>query len=161
MSFFPTWGLLTHSLPPFYLALPTMTQFHDWLHPSWGPLSTSINGYRCHSLCITYMFLPKSAAKSCYLWSSPILSGCSSRHPWEKLQLPIFPPQGSFTGRSLGDHLTTFLLWCPLFLTSYGGSLVLGGAGTPVLCMTKEVSFGGGPMTFCIGSSLCKRGHQP
>ena len=90
--------------PHFNLALPTMTQFHDWSHPSWGPLSASINGYRCHSLCLTYMFLPKSAAKSCYLWSSPILGGCSGRCPWEKPQLPIFPPQGSFTGRSLGDH---------------------------------------------------------
>ena len=47
----------------------------------------------------------------------------------------IFSPQGSFTGRSLGDCLTTFLLWHPLFLTSNGGSLVWGGAGTPVQCM--------------------------
>ena len=129
-------GYLPISLPPFYLVLPTMTQFHDWLHPSWGPLSTSVNGYRHCSLCLTYMFLPKSAAKSHYLWSSPVLSGCSSRCPREKPQLSIFPPQGSFTGRSLGDHLTTFLLWHPLFLTSYGGSLVWGGAGTPVPCMT-------------------------
>ena len=81
------------------------------------------------------MFLLRSAAKSLYLWSSPILSGCSSRCPWYKLQPPIFPPQGSFTGRSSGDCLTIFLLWCPLFITSNRGSLVWGGAGTPVLCM--------------------------
>ena len=85
------------------------------------------------ALCI--VFLLKCAAKSHYLWSSTILSGCSSRCPWEMPQLPIFPPQGSFTGRSLGDHLTTFLLCHPLFLTSYRGSLVWGGAGTPVPCM--------------------------
>ena len=101
--------------PPFCLALPTMTQFHDWLHYSWGSLSASINGYRHFSLCLMYVFLPRSAARSYYLWSSPILSGCSSRCPQQKLQLPIFPPQGSFTGRSLGDCLTTFLLGCPLF----------------------------------------------
>ena len=62
-------------------------------------------------------------------------SGCSSGHPWEKPQLPIFPPQGNFTGRLLGDHLTTFLLWHPLFFTSYIGSLAWGGAGTPVPCL--------------------------
>ena len=83
-----------------------------------------------------YMFLLRSATKSLYLWSSPILSGCSGRCPWYKPQLPIFPPKGSFTGRSSGDHLTIFLLWCPLFITSNRGSLAWGGAGTPVPCMT-------------------------
>ena len=122
-----------HSLP-FCLVLPTMTQFCVWSHSSWGSLSASINGYRHHSLCLMYVFLPRSAAISCYLWSSPILSGHSSRHPQQKLQLPIFPPQGSFTGRLSGDNLTTFLLWHPLPFTSYRGSLE-GGAGTPVLCM--------------------------
>ena len=124
-----------HSPLCFCLALPTMTQFCDWSHSSWGSLSTSINGHRRHSLCLTYVFLLRSAATSLYLWSSPILSGCSGRHPQQKPQLPIFPPQGSFTGRLLGDCLTTFLLWCPLLPTSYRGSLAWVGAGTPVLCM--------------------------
>ena len=124
---------------PFCLALPTMTQFSDRSHSSLGSLSTSINGYRHHFLCLVYMFLPMFAARSLYMWSSPILSGCFGRHPWYKLQLPIFPPQGSFTGRSLGDHLTTFLLWCPLFSTSCRGSLARGslawgGDGTPAPC---------------------------
>ena len=105
-----TWGYLPIRLPPFCLNLPTMTQFCNWLHSFWGSLSTSINRYRHHSLCLTYVFLPKSEATSHYLWSSPIHSGCSSRCPWQKLQLPVFLPQGSFTGRSLGDCLTTFLL---------------------------------------------------
>ena len=82
-----------------------------------------------------YMSLLRSAAKSLYLWSSPILSGCSGRCPQCKPQLPIFLPQGSFTGRSLGDHLAIFLLWHPCFVTSNGGSLALGGTGTPVPCM--------------------------
>ena len=129
-------GYLPISFCPYFcLALPTMTQFCDWLHCSLGSLSTSINRHGCHSLCLMYMFLLRSAATSCYLWSSSILSGCPGRCLWQKLQLPIFPPQGSFTGRSLGDCLTTFLLWHPLFPTSYRGSLAWGGAGTPVPCM--------------------------
>ena len=135
--------LLTHFTPPcFSLALPTVTQFHDCLHSSWGSLSASINRHQCHSLCLAYIFLPRSAATSCYLWSSPILSGCSSRCPWQNLQLPFFPPQGSFTGRSLGGCLTSFLLWCPLSFTSYRGSLVWGGAGTPVPCMMAAYTQG-------------------
>ena len=137
MSFLLTWGLLTHLTPPILcLALPTMIQFCDWSHSSWSSLSASISGHQCYSLCLTYMFLLRSAATSHYLRSSPVLSEHSSRCPWWKPQLPIFPPQGSFTGRSLGDCLTTFLLWHPLSFTSYRGSLVWGGAGTPVLCMT-------------------------
>ena len=48
----------------------------------------------------------------------------------------MFQPLGSFTGRSLGDHLAIFLLWCPVIITSPGGSLAWGGAGTPVPHMT-------------------------
>ena len=113
--------------PPFCLALPTVTQFSDWSHSSSGSLSASINGYRHHSLCPVYMFLLKFATISPYLWSPPILSGHSSRCPQYKPKLPVFPPQGSFTDRSLGDCLTTFL--------SDRGSLAWGGAGTPVPCM--------------------------
>ena len=106
LSFFLTWRLLICFTPCcFCLALPTVTQFQDLSHFSWGSLSASINGHCCHSLCLMYMFLPRSAATSHYLWSSPILCGCSSRHPGQKPQLPIFPSQGSFTGRSLGDNL--------------------------------------------------------
>ena len=150
-----------------------MTQFCDWLHSSWGSLSASINGYRHHSLCLIYMFLLRSAAKSCYLWSSPILCECSGRHPWEKPQLPVFPPQGSFTGRSLDDCLTTFLLWHPLFFASYRGSLAWRGwytcpmyGGCPYtrqhqsLMQQEEVGLGGGLVTVHIGLSLSKRGCQ-
>ena len=112
-----------------------------------------------------YMFLPRSAAKSLYLWSSPILSGCSGRHPQSKPQLPIFPPQGSFTGRSLGDHLAIFLLQHPLIITSHGGSLAWGGGwytcpmydGCPytrehqLLMQQEEAGFGGGLMTVHVG----------
>ena len=67
--------------PLFCLALPTMTQFCEWSHSSWGSLSASINGHQSHSLHLMYMFLPRSAATSHYLWSSPILCGCSGRCP--------------------------------------------------------------------------------
>ena len=53
----------------------------------------------------------------------------------EEAQLPVFPSKGSLTSSLLGDHLTTFLLWCPLFITSDRGSLMWGGAGTPVPCI--------------------------
>ena len=121
--------------PLFCLALPTVTQFCEWLHLSWSLLSTSINGHWCCFLHLMYVFLPRSAATSCHLTSPPIFCGCSDRCPWQKLLLPIYPPQGSFTGRSLGDHLTIILLWCPLCFTSYRGSLVQSGVGTPVPCM--------------------------
>ena len=95
-----------------------------------------------HSLSLMYMLLQRSAATSHYLRSSPILSGCSGRCPWQKLQLPIFPLQGRFTGGSLGDHLTIFLLCWPLSFTSGRGSLVKGRAGTPVPCMTAACTQG-------------------
>ena len=89
-----------------------------------------------------YVFLPRYPTKSLYLWSSPILSGHFGRHPQSKPQLPIFPPQGSFTGRLLGDCLAIFLLWCPLIITSHGGSLAWGQTGTPVPCMTAALTQG-------------------
>ena len=46
LSFLLTWGYLPISLSTLLcLALPTMTQFHEWLHSSWGSLSASINGH--------------------------------------------------------------------------------------------------------------------
>ena len=130
-------GYLPVLLPPLLcLALPTMTQFCEWSHSSWGSLSASISGHWCHSFHLRYEFLLRSATTSHYLRSSPVLSGHSGRCPWQKLQLPIFPPQESFTCRSSGDHLTIVLLWHPLPFTSYRGSLAWGGTGTPVPCMT-------------------------
>ena len=121
-----------------------------------------------------YVFLLRSAAKSLYLWSSPILSGCSGICPWSKLQLPVFPPQGSFTGRLSGDCLAIFLLWHPLFITSNGGSLVWGDwytcpmyDGCPYtrecqpLMQQEEAGFGGGLMTVHVGLSLHRRERQP
>ena len=116
---------LFHS--PHLFGLPTVTQFHDWLHSSWGSLSARVKGYRHCSLCLMYMFLPRSAAKSHYLWSSPVLSGHSSRCPWQKPQLPVFPPQGSFTGRSLVDCLTLFS--CGILLLPPPTEVVLHGVG--------------------------------
>ena len=75
------------------LALSTMTQFPEWSHSSLGPPSTSVNGHRCCSLCLTYVFLLRSAATSCYLWSSPILCGCSSRHPSRSCNFPFIHPR--------------------------------------------------------------------
>ena len=49
-----------------------------------GSLSATVNWPWCHSVCLTYMFLPRSMATSTYLRSSPIFCGHSSGHPWQK-----------------------------------------------------------------------------
>ena len=73
LSFLLTWGYLPISLPPLLcLALSTVTQFCEWLHSSLASLSTSINWHWHHSLHLKYVFLPRSAARSHYLRSSPI-----------------------------------------------------------------------------------------
>ena len=166
-------GLLTHFIPPILiLALPAVIQFSEWQHPSIGSLSASINGHRCHpsALCMCSSGVP--AAKSPYLWSSPIFSGCSSRHPWSKPQLSIFPPLGSSSGRSSGVRLAILLLW-HVITSSPPKEVVLQGVGlvhlyrvwllpiqkgTPTSdAWWEEASFSGGLMTVCVGSSLCRR----
>ena len=68
LSFLLTWGVLTCVTPPLLgLALPTMTQFHEWLHSSWGSLSASINRHCCYSLHLTCMFLPSSHIREALL----------------------------------------------------------------------------------------------
>ena len=127
LSFLLTQGLLTHftSPPLLCLALPTMTQFCEWLHSLWGSLSASINRHWCCSLHLMYVFLLRSAATSHYLRSSPILSGCSSRCPWQKSQLPIFPPQESL----LVGHWVTALPFssCDILFLSPLAEVVLHG----------------------------------
>ena len=118
LSFTPTHGLLTHFTPPILFGLA----YHD-------PVQCLLTFF------FGFIILPKFAARSLYLWSSPVFGGHSGRCPWYKPQLSIFPPQGSFTGRSFGDRFTNFLLWHPLFITSDRGSLAWDGAGTPVPCL--------------------------
>ena len=79
------------------------------------------------SLCLMYVFLPRSAAKSLYLWSSPILSGCSSRCPQYKLQLPIFHPREALL---VGCWVTTLPSFsCGVLLSSPPMEVVLHGVG--------------------------------
>ena len=128
-------GTYLHFTPPFVWPCQLWPSLVSGHISSWGSLSAGINGYWCHSLCHTYVFLLRSAATSHYLRSSPIFCGHSDGHPQQKSQLPVYPPQGSFAGRSLGDHLTIILLGCHLHFISYRGNLAWGGAGTPVPCM--------------------------
>ena len=45
-----TWAACPFHSPHFiWLVLPAMTQFSEWQHSSFGSLSASINGYRCHA----------------------------------------------------------------------------------------------------------------
>ena len=80
-SLFLTWRSTYHLYPP-CLVLLTVTQFCEWSHQSRDSLSAGIYGQWHHSLGQMHMFLLMSTATSHYLWSSPIFSGCSSRHPW-------------------------------------------------------------------------------
>ena len=123
-------GYLPISLPPFLFGLAYCDPV-PWL------VSFLLGFIICqHQWASTLFLLPYVCVPSShYLRSSPVLSGCSSRCPQQKPQCPIFPPQRSFTGRSLGDCLTTFLLWHPLSFTSCRGSLAWERAGTPVPCM--------------------------
>ena len=63
-------GYLPISLSP-CLALPTLTQFSEWSQSMWGSLSASVNGHWHHSLSLTYVFLPRSAATSLYWGHHP------------------------------------------------------------------------------------------
>ena len=80
LSLFPIWRG-TYPLHPPCLVLLTMTQFHEWLHWSQGPLSNGIYGQKCHSPSQMHMFSLMSTAMSHYLWSSPVFCGCSGGCP--------------------------------------------------------------------------------
>ena len=104
--------------------------------PLWVHYPPAVNGYRHRPsalcMCSFQSMLPYHLTCGLHLSSvdTPV-----DVHMY-KPQLPIFPPQGSFTGRSCQvTALPFFLLWHPLFITSDRGSLAYGGAGTPVPCM--------------------------
>ena len=61
----------TYLLHPPCLVLLTMTQFHEWLHQSWGSLFAGIYGQQCHSLGQKYVFPPTSTGTSYYLRLHP------------------------------------------------------------------------------------------
>ena len=128
-------GLLTRLTPPSLLALPAVTWFSEWQLPSFSSLSAGFNGYRRHpsALC---MCSSRGAPPKHLTWGlhpSSVDAPVEVHNP--SLQLPVFPPLGSFSGRSLGNRLTILLLWCYFCITSGGGSLARGGTGTPVPCM--------------------------
>ena len=121
-------GYLPISLPPLFLLglayhdpVQLVVEFlfrsticqHQWV-------STS-------SLCLMYMFLPRSAAKSLYLWSSPILSGCSGRCHDPSCNFPFFHPREAL----LVGHWVTALpsFSCGIPLSSPPMEVVLHGVG--------------------------------
>ena len=138
--------------PHFCLALLNMIQFCDWSHSSWGSLSASINGHWCHSLYLTYIFLPRSAATSHYLWSSPVLDGCSGRCPWQKLQLPVFHPREALL---VGHWVTTLpLSSCGILFLSALTEVVLHGVGLVHLSHVRQLPIHKGmPISDVMGRS--------
>ena len=124
-----------HSPHFIYLALPAVTQFSEWQHSSSSSLSASINGYRCCPSAFTYIFLWRSATKSLYMWSSPILSGALVDIHDPSCNFPFFHPREALL---VGCWVTTLpSLSCGVFFPSppKEGSLAWDGTGTPVPCM--------------------------
>ena len=128
LSFLLTWGYLPITLPPLLcLALPTMTQFHEWLHSSWGSLSASINRHWCHSLCLTYMFLPRFAATSRYLGLHPSSVDALVDIYSRSCNFPFFHPREALL---VGHQITALPLFsCVVLFLSPLVGLVLHGVG--------------------------------
>ena len=96
LSFLLTWGVLTCFTPPFVMF---GLAYHDpvpWVVAfiMGFTICTSITGHWCHSLCLMYVFLLRSAATSHYLRSSPILGGCSGRCPQAECTTSHFSTPG-------------------------------------------------------------------
>ena len=68
-------GYLPITLPLIFV-LQTMTQFHEQLCQLLGPLSDGFYRQRCHSLSQMYVIWQTFTLTTCYLESSPLLSGC-------------------------------------------------------------------------------------
>ena len=125
LLFFLTLGLLTHFAPPcFCLALPTMTQFCDWSHSSWGSLSvsqalTSLPSALC--MCSFQGLQPHHITCGLHLSSVDTPVDVHGRSH----NFPFFHPREALLVGLSGNCLTNFL-WHPLSFTSYRGSLAWG-----------------------------------
>ena len=108
-------------------------------------------------------------------WSSPILCGCSGRHPWVEVATSSFihPREALLVGHQV-TALPLFSCGIHFHSTSFRGKSCMrwGWYTCPMYdscpytrecqpLMQWEVSFGlsGACMTFHVGSSLCKRGQ--
>ena len=128
LSFLLTLGVLTHfTSPSFCLALPTMTQFHEWSHSLWGSLSASINRHWCCSLCLLHMFFLRSAAASHFLRSSPVFCDAPvDIHGWSH-NFPFIHPREALL---VGHWVTTLPLFsCGIHFISPPTEVFLHGVG--------------------------------
>ena len=121
-------GLLAHfTPPPFGLGLPTMTQFSEWYHSSFGSLSASVNGYRCHSsalhMCSSEGLQPKHF--TCGLHLSSVDALVDVHDPSHNF--PFFHPWEAF----LVGHWVTTLPFCScgIICSSPPREVVLQGVG--------------------------------
>ena len=107
-----------HSPLFIYLALPAMTQFSEWQHSSFGSLSASINGYRCHPsashMCSFQGLQPNHF--TCGLHPSSVDALVDIHDP--SCNFPFFHPREALLVGHVGDCLAIFLLWHPLSITS-------------------------------------------
>ena len=135
LSFFPTQGLLTCFTPPILFGLA----YHDpvlWL-------VASLLGFTiCQHQQVWTSFPP--ALCTCSFWSLQPNHITCGLHPssvdapvdihGRSHNFPFFHPRGALL---VGHQVTALPVssFGVLLITSYRGSLVWGGAGTPVLCM--------------------------
>ena len=103
-----TWGCLPISLPPTLLALPAVTQSNEWQLSSFGSLSASINGYRCHpsALCTCPSRGPQPKHFTWSLHPSSVDAPVDIHNP--NHNFPYFHPWEAF----LVGHWVTTLPFC-------------------------------------------------
>ena len=115
--------------PPFYfyLALPAVTQFSEWQHSSSGPLSASINGYRClpSALCMCSFQGPQPSHFTCGLHPSSVDALVDVHSP--SCNFPFFHPREALL---VGHRVTTLpSCSCGVLLSSPPMEVVLHGVG--------------------------------
>ena len=101
-------GLLTHFTPPILFALPAVTQSSEWQLPSFGSLSTGVNGYRHHpsALCMCPSRGPKPNHFTWSLHPSSVDALVDVHDP--SCNFPYFHPWEAF----LAGHRVTTLPSC-------------------------------------------------
>ena len=105
-----------------------MTQFCEWFHSLLGSLSASINQLQCHSLHLTYVFLPRVCSHITLpvvfihlLWTLQLdIHGRSHNF------LFIHPREALLVGHQV-TALPLFSCGIPFHSTSYRGSLAWDG----------------------------------
>ena len=128
MILHPNMGVLSHFTPPsIWSALPALTQFSEWQHSSFGSLSASFNGYRCHpsALCMCSSRGLQPNHLTCGLHPSSVDAPVDVHNP--SCNFPFFHPWEAFL---VGHWVTTLpSCSCGIIFLSPPKEVVLQGVG--------------------------------